>query len=186
MTAQSILHRFPLEIRELIYNYVLSDLHDFEYDIGTKPVALEYMREFERALIPDRQLYREVLSHRIRQSCLVMEPEWPEEPARLTIVSWAIDADVPLLYPSVEDMSPLARENIRKIEVKVPGYVRYFRFMFYWFPLCVVLSSVRTDIQDHQVCGNCRRLIWNTGILVTAIWRKEYSQFLRWLVRYSW
>jgi hypothetical protein len=137
MADKCILHRLPFEIRDLIYSCVISDLNIVEimdYDISTKTTALDDMIDFERALIPDRQLYREVVSHKFRHFPLILKSEWPTRP-----VSWdyrpdprdemprEIDEDAPFSYPSVEDMPPFTRENIRKIVVEFPGYVICFR-----------------------------------------------------------
>ncbi|KAM3082921.1 hypothetical protein ACMFMF_002570 [Clarireedia jacksonii] len=128
MTSTCSLYTLPLEIRGLIYTHIASHFNPYEHKIVPKPVALQDMPAFERAVIPDREIYREFLAHRIRHSVLVLRPEWPARPPAfqqwipMAGILWEIKADVPLLYPSVEDMSPLARDSLRRVIVRVPGY----------------------------------------------------------------
>ncbi|QSZ30535.1 hypothetical protein DSL72_000089 [Monilinia vaccinii-corymbosi] len=102
--------RIPLELREKIYGLVL----ELDDDDPLPPCYVETptgkMGSFERALIPDRDMYRELVRFRIRNSVLRLQAEYDFK-------SYVFSG---LIY-STERMCPLAREAVRVVNVEIPG-----------------------------------------------------------------
>ncbi|ESZ96951.1 hypothetical protein SBOR_2665 [Sclerotinia borealis F-4128] len=104
------LRKIPLELREKIYGPVL-ELDDEEpLPFCSVITQLKDMGAFERALIPERDLYLEFLTFRIKNSVLRIRPK--------TITTGLFSE---FKYDSTELMCPMARDSIRAVNVEIPG-----------------------------------------------------------------
>jgi hypothetical protein len=109
-----LFHDFPLEVREMIYREAMQEWIDqpIIWRDGY-PFTYASSSEIERALIPEKDIYREALAVRLRHSTLILAQ--PDE-SKMT-------REEPLKRHPIEELSLLARHCIRKVTVEVPGYV---------------------------------------------------------------
>lgn len=111
------LYKLPPEIRELVFIHAIKDAFDAEdwcpsawsmdedgsnHGIGAN-WEFSDLPPLERALVPERMIYREIFGLRIKMSTVSMSP-----------LPGCRD---PHLYPSLSKASVLLRESIRKIMV---------------------------------------------------------------------
>lgn len=101
------LRKTPFELRIMIYDLLLSDDTSRLCKVKT---SMEMMNGFERALIPYRDLYREFLQFRIKNSILSISPD--DEGGKIL---------PEFEYPSTKLMCPIARDSIREVIVEIPG-----------------------------------------------------------------
>jgi hypothetical protein len=107
-----LFHDFPLEVREMIYREAMQEWIDQPIIWRDNyPFTYANSSEIERALIPEKDLYREALAVRLRHSTLVLAQ--PDE-SKMT-------REEPLKRHPIEELSLLARHCIRKVTVEVPG-----------------------------------------------------------------
>ncbi|KAM3082909.1 hypothetical protein ACMFMF_002558 [Clarireedia jacksonii] len=113
-TKRCVFYYFPLEVREMLYREAMQEwIAQPIIWRDNYPFTYASSSEIERALIPEKDLYREAFAVRLKYSTLVLAQ--PDE-LKMTL-------EEPLKRHPIEDLSLLARHCVRNVTVEIPGCV---------------------------------------------------------------